>query len=250
MVFDLGGGRDGSTHFEAITSLKLCFNRPEYWKILNRLYLRIGPCRIGIHKAEFLDDLVVSEDGMSSVVVFSTWMPLPIGYMPSYVVQMEVHVQNLPDDLLLTLMVSHAKLKSPRTYPTTCYYTVFREMGMPGGNGNITGLALRVPFRKALKVTHVRLFPPRAPVFVEIDMKWMRYHHHDFPVPLDPTSFILIPPLSRSSLPPNFRACDRFYITYKYDDDVHWEVMGTYGGYFLHPQLLYFHDEQEMCVIY
>lgn len=246
MVYDL----DDPRQFEAITSLRLCYGRPEYRLLFSSIILHVGSRRTAINKHELLCDLVPSEKE-TSLVIFPTRMPLLIAYLRECIVQLEVYVCEVPHDFNLTLMVSRAKLKSAWERPVTCYYPVLRELGMCFGR--IVGMALRVPFRKARKVTHVRLTPFRSIVPVDIDMKWMRPHQHDFPMSFDLDKFIIIPPLSMRSLPPTFRRCgDRFSVSYKYEDDpMYWyEMADGYGGYYLSAEMWHFMDGKEMRLLY
>jgi len=238
---------------EAITSLCFCYGRPEYRFLFNRITLDLGGYRAGIHKHELLRDLAPSENGIS-LIIFPTRMPLLLGYLQDSVAKVEVEVEKVPDDFCLKLMASRGQLKTPWERPVSCYYPVLRELGMC--YGNIVGMALRVPLRKALQVTHIRLTPFRSVVPVDINMSWLRPHQHDFPMPFDPTQFIIIPPMSRCALPPHFRRCDRFSVAYKYKDsaaaepDCWYEMSDGYAGYFLHPETFFFEDGETLRVYY
>jgi len=262
MVFDLND--DDQPQFEAITSLRLCYPNPEDRKALHRISLRIGDMRIGVHKSQWIEESQQSEHE-TSMLIFPTRMPLLVGYMKSCDIKVEVYtITPIPG---LVLMISPAKLKHPWERPMSCYYMVMREFNM--GRGNILGLALRIPFKKAPHITHLKLIPYTSPGEVLIDMKWMRPHHQHFPVALNPTHFVAIPPLpwrrqgtQQQQQPPipGEEVWGRFFISYTCDgdgghrdsehDDYWTTLWSSYDiGYTLRPQILYFENGKDLIVI-
>lgn len=202
---------------EAIAALQLHYGRPEYFQLVDYVVLRIeGHLRIELDKHGLLKD-TLPFPGEPCIPIFPTHMPLLLGYMKQCVFSVEVYARHAPLDFFIfpvDVMIFPAKLKFPWCRPVKVKYSFVHDLAY-NATSHILGWAFFIPNGLANQVIYLRFSlrtSPPPPLYVEV--KWIRPHHFDFPVPLDPNHFIVIPPLSpRAEIDDRYKYPVRIFFT-------------------------------------
>jgi len=189
---------------EAIAALQLYYRDPMYRQIIEHVILYIGNNQYVLNKDGLLKDTLPYPEE-PCIPIFPTRMPLLLGYMKkaACTFAVEVYARHARGDFFIfpiDILIFPAKLKCPWYKPVRVKYTVVHDMNN-GYARHILGWAIHIPKGLAHDVTYLRFSlrpspssPHRPPLYV--DVKWIRPHHFDFPIPLDTHDYVVIPPSS------------------------------------------------------